>query len=137
MWLVTSQQHRRGEMDCHIWAIDGALFLRSVVRSLADRGKNYALSPIRWDALSSFPLTAFPKDAGDQTVPIDVADSLYYFRLNLFRSRGFYASEQRVCRFLSDPNHSSAKSQYCSRGHFVIDSPLIPTHKGLGFSRRI
>ena len=75
MWLVTRHQHRPSEHDGHIRAIDGALFLRSIVRSLADRGKNYTLSPIRWDALSSFPLTAFPKDAGDQTVPIDVADS--------------------------------------------------------------
>jgi len=63
-------------MDCHIRAIDCTLFLRSVVRSLADRGKNYTLSPFGWDALSSFPLTAFPKDAGDRTVPIDVANVL-------------------------------------------------------------
>lgn len=34
MWLVTRHQHRLGEHDVYIRAIDGALFLRSVVRSL-------------------------------------------------------------------------------------------------------
>ena len=65
MWLVTRHQHRPSEHDGHIRAIDSALFLRAVVRSLAAKGKNYTLSPMRWEALSSFPLTAFPKDAGD------------------------------------------------------------------------
>jgi len=71
-------------MDCHIWVIDCTLFLRSAVRSLTNRGKNYTLSPIRWEALSSFLLTAFPKDAGDQTVPIDVADSCVNYTMKPF-----------------------------------------------------
>lgn len=77
-------------MDCYIGAIDCALFLRTVVRSLAVRGKNDTLSPFGWDALSSLPLTAFPKDAGDQTVPIDVADSLYYFSPKSLCSKALY-----------------------------------------------
>jgi hypothetical protein len=121
-------------MDCHIRAIDIALFLRSVVCSLADRGKNDTLSPIRWEALSSYPLTAFFYDAGDQTVPIDVADSC---TKNIMKLN----PKNLVTAYLvgdSSPTQSLAQLRFASFKGSVRHRPrLHPQARGTGVLRAI
>jgi hypothetical protein len=113
---------------------DIALFLRSVVRSLADRGKNDTLSPIRWEALSSYPLTAFFYDAGDQTVPIDVADSC---TKNIMKLN----PKNLVTAYLvgdSSPTQSLAQLRFASFKGSVRHRPrLHPQARGTGVLRAI
>ncbi|MCY7276265.1 MAG: hypothetical protein LH702_21635, partial [Phormidesmis sp. CAN_BIN44] len=99
-------------------------------------GKNYTLSPIRWDALSSFPLTAFPKDAGDQTVPIDGADSCTKNTMKHGLDKAFGSTVARRCRLLADANSWFSFAALRLRHQLVTDRAYIPRHKAQGFYAR-